>query len=203
VTKAPTITLLRRRSPCQLLTRLLQENLVNAQIFCPSTQFRFCELLGRTSHPRWIIRTSSSQSTADSATPLRPYRQPLTAPFLHKGLKETLPLLLQFFRRRRFWQQSWLALRSMDFQVILDGFMAKRSSFPTWALNCGNSRVSDANATVDADKTFEIWARQIVTKCSVATAVTFSIFAARSQYDLFDSAIQAGLQLFDVDFITS
>jgi len=33
--------------------------------------------------------------------------------------------------------------------------MAKRSSFPTLALHC-TSKVSDANATVDVDRTFEI-----------------------------------------------
>ena len=33
---------------------------------------------------------------------------------------------------------------------------------------------SDANATVDVDKTFEIWARLIVLECNVASAATFS-----------------------------
>ena len=51
--------------------------------------FRFCELLGRTWHPRWIIKTSSSRSTSNSATALRPYHQSTTVPSLHKGLKKT------------------------------------------------------------------------------------------------------------------
>jgi len=167
---------LRRRSPCQSHTRTLPSNLVTAQRSFLRTRCRFCELLGRTWHPSWIMRTSSLRSASDSATALRPYRQPPTAPFLHKGLKKTQSLLLQLFRRRIFWQQSWLALRSRDFQRILDGIMAKRSKFPTLALNCGNSRVSDANAKVDVDKTFEIWSWQIVTECSVTPAATFSSF---------------------------
>ena len=50
--------------------------------------------------------------------------------------------------------------------------MARR--FPVLALECGVLKPSDANATVDIDKTFEVWQRQIVTECSVATAPTFS-----------------------------
>jgi len=53
--------------------------------------------------------------------------------------------------------------------------MGKRSSFPTLAI-CGTSRVSDANAMVDVDKTFKIWARRIVTECSVSTVATFIAF---------------------------
>ena len=54
--------------------------------------------------------------------------------------------------------------------------MAKRSSFPILALHCGTSKVSDANATVDVDRTFEIWARQIITKCGISTGATYSAF---------------------------
>jgi hypothetical protein len=54
--------------------------------------------------------------------------------------------------------------------------MAKRSSFPILALHCGTSKVSDANATVDVDRTFEIWARQIVTECGISTGATYSAF---------------------------
>ena len=50
--------------------------------------------------------------------------------------------------------------------------MARR--FPVLALECGALKPSDANATVDIEKTFELWQRQIVTECSVATAPTFS-----------------------------
>ena len=46
--------------------------------------------------------------------------------------------------------------------------MARR--FP----ECGALKPSDANATVDIEKTFELWQRQIVTECSVATAPTLS-----------------------------
>ena len=56
--------------------------------------------------------------------------------------------------------------------------MAKHSSFPILALHCGTSKVSDANAnaTVDVDRTFEIWARQIVTECGISTGATYSAF---------------------------
>jgi len=54
--------------------------------------------------------------------------------------------------------------------------MAKRSSFLILALHCGTSKVSDANATVDVDLTFEIWARQILTECSISTGATYSAF---------------------------
>jgi len=54
--------------------------------------------------------------------------------------------------------------------------MAKRLSFPILALHCGTSKVSDANATVDVDRTFEIWARQIVTECGISTGATYSAF---------------------------
>ena len=50
--------------------------------------------------------------------------------------------------------------------------MARR--FPVLALECGALKPSDANATVDIEKTFELWQRQIVTECSVATDSTFS-----------------------------
>jgi len=50
--------------------------------------------------------------------------------------------------------------------------MARR--FPVLALECGALKPSDANATVDIEKTFELWQGQIVTECSVATAPTFS-----------------------------
>jgi len=54
--------------------------------------------------------------------------------------------------------------------------MAKRSSFLILALHCGTSKVSDANTTVDVDRTFEIWARQIVTECGISTGATYSAF---------------------------
>ena len=46
--------------------------------------------------------------------------------------------------------------------------------FPVLALECGALKPSDANAMVDIEKTFELWQRQIVTKCNVATAPIFS-----------------------------
>jgi len=49
---------------------------------------------------------------------------------------------------------------------------AKCSNFPILALHC----VSDANATVDVDCTFEIWARQIITECGISTDATNSAF---------------------------
>jgi len=52
--------------------------------------------------------------------------------------------------------------------------MAKRSYFR--ALHCGTSKVSDANATVDVDRTFEIWARQIVIECGISTGAIYSAF---------------------------
>jgi len=54
--------------------------------------------------------------------------------------------------------------------------MAKRSSFLILALHCGTSKVSDTNATVDVDLTFEIWAWQIVTECGISTGATYSAF---------------------------
>jgi len=54
--------------------------------------------------------------------------------------------------------------------------MAKRSSFLILALHCGTSKVSDANATVDVDCTFEIWARQIITEYGISTGATYSVF---------------------------
>jgi len=36
--------------------------------------------------------------------------------------------------------------------------------------------VSNANATVDVDRTFEIWARQIVTECGISTGATYNAF---------------------------
>jgi len=54
--------------------------------------------------------------------------------------------------------------------------MAKRSSFPILVLHCGTSKVPDANATVDVDRTFEIWALQIVTECGISTCTTYSTF---------------------------
>ena len=56
------------------------------------------------------------------------------------------------------------------FLRILDCAMAWR--FPVLALECGALKPSDANAMVDIEKTFELWQRQIVTECSVATAPT-------------------------------
>ena len=47
-------------------------------------------------------------------------------------------------------------------------------ALPVLALHCGTSKPSDANATVDVDKTFEIWARLIVSECNVASAATIS-----------------------------
>jgi len=54
--------------------------------------------------------------------------------------------------------------------------MAKRSSFPILALHCGTSKVSDANATFDVDRTFEIWTRQIVTEYGISSGATYSAF---------------------------
>jgi hypothetical protein len=50
--------------------------------------------------------------------------------------------------------------------------MARR--FPVLAFYCSNFKPADANATVNVDKTFEIWARQIVTEFNVAPVVTSS-----------------------------
>ena len=36
--------------------------------------------------------------------------------------------------------------------------------------------MSDANATVDVDRTFEIWAQQIVTECGISTSATYRTF---------------------------
>ena len=47
-------------------------------------------------------------------------------------------------------------------------------ALPVLVLHCGTVKASDANATVDVDKTFEIWARLIVSECNVASAATFS-----------------------------
>ena len=47
-------------------------------------------------------------------------------------------------------------------------------ALPVLVLHCSTSKASDANATVDVDKTFEIWARLIVSECNVASAATFS-----------------------------
>ena len=47
-------------------------------------------------------------------------------------------------------------------------------ALPALTLHCGTSKPSDANTTVDVDKTFEIWARLIVLECNVASAATFS-----------------------------
>jgi len=54
--------------------------------------------------------------------------------------------------------------------------MAKRSSFLILALDRGTSKVSDANATVNVDCTFEIWAQQIITECGISTGATYSAF---------------------------
>jgi len=58
------------------------------------------------------------------------------------------------------------------FLRILNCTMARR--FPDLALECGVLKPSDANTTVDMEKTFKLWQRQIVTECSVATTPTFS-----------------------------